>query len=192
MRIDSKVGTVQSNLDASFNKIPCISDTPLDVELVIDFQLWYYQRCYRRRDQDAVRYAAYLSSEEELEKRYGTLLSVPSQFNSYRYHDGVFLYLDNICVDFRVARSGVGTRLLEWGIQEAAALQVPIKTETTGNNVQFYENSGFRNIGQWTVNGFQQATGMSLHVMQRDLHLNCSGVLPGSASDGEYLENNLP
>ncbi|KIW07781.1 uncharacterized protein PV09_01707 [Verruconis gallopava] len=125
-------------------------------ELLVDLQLWYWRLFYHRKDQDATRFMNYLRSEEDLEKR---------------YHNGTFLYLDNICVDFRVAGNGVGKRLLEWGIQKADSLEIPIKTETTDNNVKFYENSGFKSIGQWTVKGFHQATGMKLHVMQRGMHL---------------------
>jgi hypothetical protein len=38
--------------------------------MVINFELWFYGRFYTRKDQDTVKYAAYLSAEDELEEKY--------------------------------------------------------------------------------------------------------------------------
>ena len=38
--------------------------------VIINFELWAYSRFYKRKDQDLAEYAAYLSSEDELEKKY--------------------------------------------------------------------------------------------------------------------------
>jgi hypothetical protein len=59
-------------------------------------------------------------------------------------------------------------KLLNWGIQRANNLGVPIKTETTHDNITFYLKAGFDIIGDWEVEGFRQASASSLHLLQMD------------------------
>ena len=68
-----------------------------------------------------------------------------------RFHQGSFLYLDVLCVDFRCHRSGVGRRLIHAGQEIALAHNLSIRTETTENNVSFYEKLGFSRKGDWEV-----------------------------------------
>lgn len=86
----------------------------------------------------------------------------------FRYHSGSFLYLDNLCVDFRLPRAGIGTALLKCGIQDASAFGYPIITETTKDIVSFYEKSGYRILGDWVVHAPLPSQSLTLAVLRRE------------------------
>ena len=135
---------------------------------------------YRRRDLDHVRYAAYLAAEEELEERSDfLLLSLMQQCASVRT-SGTYLpqklnlidlnrfyaescyYLDNLCVDFRYQRKGIGALLLDWGIKHARNQRLPIQTEASPMGVGLYLKNNFKRIGVWELTVLE----MSLPVMK--------------------------
>jgi GNAT superfamily N-acetyltransferase len=93
---------------------------------------------YRRRDQDAARYTAYLKAEEELEAEF--------------YQNSCY-YLDNVCVDFRYQRQGLGRLMIEWGLEEAKKRGLDIMTEAGEMGLGLYMKLGFQQIGTWVLPG---------------------------------------
>lgn len=63
-------------------------------------------------------------------------------------------------------RLGIGRKLLEWGIQQATEKSVPIKTETTDNNLPFYKKVGFEKTGEWIVHAPSPSDEMILPVLE--------------------------
>jgi len=93
-------------------------------------------------------------------------------------------YLDNLCVDFRYQRMGIGGKLLEWGIEKAKGLSLDVQTEAGPMGVGLYRKMGFEQVGVWGVKmvrvkegeGAEERDGtMLLPVMRRELaHANGS------------------
>lgn len=134
---------------------------------------------YRRRDLDHVRYTAYLAAEEELEERSDFLLSLmqqcafiptsgtylPQKLNLIdlnRFYAESCYYLDNLCVDFRYQRKGIGALLLDWGIKHARNQSLPIQTEAGPMGVGLYLKNNFKQIGVWELTPLE----MNLPVMK--------------------------
>jgi predicted N-acetyltransferase YhbS len=76
------------------------------------------------------------------------------------------LYLDNLCIDFRLHGSGIGRKLLHFGQEYARKENLPIRTETTENNVGFYRKVDFYSIGEWEVQAPAGTSPMALTVLE--------------------------
>ena len=63
-------------------------------------------------------------------------------------------------MDFRFQRRGIGSTLLQDGIQEGQKRGLPIKTEASTAGELLYHQAGFEKVGEWKVSG------MSLSVMK--------------------------
>jgi GNAT superfamily N-acetyltransferase len=123
------------------------------IGFTIGFELWTRSRLFPRKDVNQERYKLYLASEEILEQRYRISLLDKCIFDipCTRHHQGSFLYLDILCVDFRFHRRGVGADLICTGQGLASQNNLSIRTETTHNNLPFYTRLGFSQDGEWEV-----------------------------------------
>jgi ribosomal protein S18 acetylase RimI-like enzyme len=108
-------------------------------EFFIQIELKFRSLCYPRADQDKKAYKAYLQAEEALEEKF---------HSSERAY-----YLDNLTVDFRFQRRGIGSALLQDGIQEGQRRGLPIKTEAGPAGESLYYQAGFEKVGEWKVVG---------------------------------------
>lgn len=72
------------------------------------------------------------------------------EFRSSFYADNCY-YLDNLCVDFRCQRMGIGQRLVAWGVDRARGNRLPIQTEASPKGRSLYLKVGFQQIGTWTI-----------------------------------------
>jgi GNAT superfamily N-acetyltransferase len=68
-----------------------------------------------------------------------------------RFYSDPCYYLDNLCVDFRYQRMGIGTALAEWGIESARTERLPVGTEAGPMGVGLYRKLGFEEVGVWRV-----------------------------------------
>ena len=68
-----------------------------------------------------------------------------------RYYRSPCYYLDNLVVDFRYGRRGIGSVLVEWGISKAAGLGLNCQTEAGPMSQPLYSKLGFTKVGDWTV-----------------------------------------
>ncbi|MCJ1272690.1 hypothetical protein MMC21_000477 [Puttea exsequens] len=96
----------------------------------------FWSMVYQRRDQHPTRYHEYIKAEETLEERY--------------YQERCY-YLDNLCVDFRYQRLGIGRLLLDWGINIARQRKHSIGTEASVKGVGLYRKMGFEQVGLWKI-----------------------------------------
>lgn len=77
------------------------------------------------------------------------------------------MYLDNLCVDFRLQKSGIGASLLAWGIEKSREAGLEMKTEAATTGAPFYEKFGFEKIGDWDIHMPDPADNIVLVVMKR-------------------------
>lgn len=68
-----------------------------------------------------------------------------------RFYKKPCYYLDNLCVDFRYHRLGIGKILVDSGIQEARRRDLPVGTEASPKGEGLYRKMGFEQVGVWTV-----------------------------------------
>jgi len=108
-------------------------------EFFIQIELKFRSLCYPRADQDKKAYKAYLQAQEALEEKF---------HSSERAY-----YLDNLTVDFRFQRRGIGSALLQDGIQEGQKRGLPITTEAGPADESLYYQAGFEKVGEWKVVG---------------------------------------
>jgi predicted N-acetyltransferase YhbS len=59
--------------------------------------------------------------------------------------------LDNLCVDFRLQKLGVGSRMMKWGLSNAEERRLSIMTEASPEGAAFYERHGLKKLGDWVV-----------------------------------------
>jgi GNAT superfamily N-acetyltransferase len=59
--------------------------------------------------------------------------------------------LDNLCVDFRYQRLGIGTLLVEWGLRVAREKGLWVGTEASQKGLGLYLKEGFKQVGWFTV-----------------------------------------
>ena len=105
-----------------------------------------WSRFYERKDQDVASYQEYEEAEERLEKD---------------FYKGPCFYLDNLCVDFRCQRMGIGTLLLENGIDIARQKKLPVGTEASAKGAGLYTKLGFEegwNLESWAVRSASDET----------------------------------
>ena len=72
-------------------------------------------------------------------------------YNGCSFYQDSCYYLDNLCVDFRYQRLGIGSHLLRWGMQVAIERKLPIGTEAGPKGHGLYLKHGFKQIGWFTV-----------------------------------------
>jgi GNAT superfamily N-acetyltransferase len=87
-----------------------------------------------------------------------------------RFYAKSCFYLDNLAVDFRYQRLGIGRALLDWGIKHARGIGLPVQTEAGPMGVGLYRKAGFEQVGIWKVKMVGSADGkkeMELPVMRR-------------------------
>ena len=60
-------------------------------------------------------------------------------------------YLDNLCVDFRYQRLGIGSLLLQWGLEVANEKKLCVGTEASPKGHGLYLKYGFEQSGWFTV-----------------------------------------
>ncbi|PMD53092.1 uncharacterized protein K444DRAFT_619758 [Hyaloscypha bicolor E] len=101
-----------------------------------NFEVSFWKRVYQRKDQEPTRFAAYLAAEEELSKTH--------------YQESCY-YLDNLCVDFRYHRLGIGTLLLKWGLEVAQKHKLWVGTEAAPKGLGLYLKHGFKQVGWFIV-----------------------------------------
>jgi ribosomal protein S18 acetylase RimI-like enzyme len=106
--------------------------------LNLETNIW--SRLYKRKDQDVASYQEYEAAEDKLEKDF--------------YQEPCF-YLDNLCVDFRCQRMGIGTLLLENGIDIARQKKLAVGTEASVKGIGLYTKLGFEKVGTWKVGQFE-------------------------------------
>lgn len=85
-----------------------------------------------------------------------------------RFYKMPCLNLDNLCVDFRTQRHGVGRALVQWGILKADEQNIPIQTETSQQASQFYQRLDFHQIGKWQIRVPKSTEDITLIVMKRN------------------------
>jgi GNAT superfamily N-acetyltransferase len=107
--------------------------------MLVNLETTLWSRLYTRRDQDLTSYQEYEEAEDKLEKEF--------------YQKRCF-YLDNLCVDFRCQRMGIGTFLLESGINIARQKKLAVGTEASVKGAGLYRKLGFEQIGDWKVGQF--------------------------------------
>lgn len=83
-----------------------------------------------------------------------------------RYYKDTCICLDNLCVDFRYQGRHIGSSLTEWGLEKARFSKHVVRTETSPENVRFYENVGFSQIGVWEVPVPQSGDKILLPVLE--------------------------
>jgi predicted N-acetyltransferase YhbS len=71
------------------------------------------------------------------------------------YSSETVYYLDNLTVDFRFQRRGIGQQLVQKGLEEAARLKLPAMTEASFEGKGLYYKLGFQKIAVWDVCGFR-------------------------------------
>jgi len=69
----------------------------------------------------------------------------------HRFYAKSCYYLDNLCVDFRYQRLGIGGKLLEWGIETAKGKGLGVQTEAGPMGEGLYRKMGFKQVGVWGV-----------------------------------------
>ena len=60
-------------------------------------------------------------------------------------------YLDNLCVDFRYQRHGIGSLLLKWGLKVADEKMLSVGTAAGPKGHGLYLKHGFKQTGWFTV-----------------------------------------
>lgn len=108
--------------------------------MLVNLETGLWSRLYTRRDQDVTSYQEYEEAEDRLEKEF--------------YQEPCF-YLDNLCVDFRYQRMGIGTFLLESGIGIARQKRLAVGTEASLKGAGLYRKMGFAQVGNWKVGQFE-------------------------------------
>src|SRR5450432_4299632 len=68
-----------------------------------------------------------------------------------RFYANSCYYLDNLCVDFRYQRLGIGRALLEEGLDSARRVGLPVQTEAGSMGLGLYQKLGFEQIGIWKL-----------------------------------------
>ena len=84
----------------------------------------------------------------------------------HRYYTEPCLYLDNICVDFRLQRQSIGRILIERGVLQAQNQKLPTRTEASAQGAEFYRRLGFHRLGDWVVQRPGSPEKVELLVMQ--------------------------
>lgn len=124
----------------------------------IDFEVSFWKKVYQRKDQEPTRYAAYLSAEEDLSKTF--VSETPAKNLSFfvyfandlcSYYQESCYYLDNLCVDFRYQRLGIGSLLLRWGLDVAHEHKLQVGTEAGPKGFGLYLKHGFKQVGWFIV-----------------------------------------
>jgi GNAT superfamily N-acetyltransferase len=69
----------------------------------------------------------------------------------YSYYQETCYYLDNLCVDFRYQRLGIGTLLLKWGLEMADQHKLWVGTEAGPKGFGLYLKHGFKQVGWFEV-----------------------------------------
>ncbi|KAK3387332.1 hypothetical protein B0H63DRAFT_521390 [Podospora didyma] len=90
-----------------------------------------------RKDQDPEAFPLYLESEEKLE--------------AMCYSTETVYYLDNVTVDFRFQRRGIGKELIGHGLAEATRLGLKAMTEAGEKGEGLYYKLGFEKVADWEV-----------------------------------------
>jgi len=67
------------------------------------------------------------------------------------YYQESCYYLDNLCVDFRYQRLGIGTLLLQWGLDVAHNNELWVGTAAGPKGLGLYLKHGFKQVGWFTV-----------------------------------------
>ncbi|CAF3444562.1 unnamed protein product [Fusarium graminearum] len=93
------------------------------------------------KDQDPQAYAEYINAEGRLA--------------GDCYSSEVVYYLDNLTVDFRFQRRGIGKELVQRGLEEATRINLPAMTEASLKGEGLYYRLGFEKIAVWDVCGFK-------------------------------------
>lgn len=68
-----------------------------------------------------------------------------------KYYKDPCYYLDNLAVDFRYQRRGIGGILVKGGLDTARRLNLPACTEAGPMSKGLYAKMGFEKVGDWTV-----------------------------------------
>jgi predicted N-acetyltransferase YhbS len=84
-----------------------------------------------------------------------------------RFYKEPCYYLDNLAVDFRFQRQGVGAALVQKGLETASDLRLPAQTEAGPAGEGLYRKLGFETIGMWELS-LPGAETLSLPVMKRE------------------------
>jgi predicted N-acetyltransferase YhbS len=71
--------------------------------------------------------------------------------HSNRFYKEPCYYLDNLAVDFRFQRKGIGGVLVQWGLENARRLELSACTEAGPMSEGLYTKMGFQKVGDWTV-----------------------------------------
>ena len=58
--------------------------------------------------------------------------------------------------------------MIEWGVRKAHEMQVPIKTEASGEGTAFYKRVGFKPLDEWIIPTSGGADQVRLAVLQMD------------------------
>lgn len=123
-----------------------------------NFEVSFWKKVYQRKDQEPTRFAAYLAAEEELSKTFVSkvyasnvcLFDYSTNELSSHYQESCY-YLDNLCVDFRYHRLGIGTLLLKWGLEVAQKHKLWVGTEAAPKGLGLYLKHGFKQVGWFIV-----------------------------------------
>jgi GNAT superfamily N-acetyltransferase len=163
-----RLGLFNSLQSKSSLSLPVVEILRSWTDSFIKLELWLATILFTRKDQDRARYAAYLRSEVELEEKSVSekLYKICKVTKVVRFHRGSFLYLDNLCTDFRQERRGIGRALVLWGIEKAQSKNLPIRTETDFDIMRLYSRLGFRELGYWYVHTPEPTERIKLVVLE--------------------------
>ena len=70
-----------------------------------------------------------------------------------------------LCIAPKNQRCGLGTMLLKWGLEQAAAEDVPVYAQTSHAAVAVYERSGFRSVKRLRFGDFELDGGGMHHMV---------------------------
>jgi GNAT superfamily N-acetyltransferase len=123
--------------------------------VTLGFEVSFWKWVYQRKDQEPTRYVAYLAAEEELSKTFVSEekcdLAHLFANDLYSHYQESCYYLDNLCVDFRYHRLGIGTLLLQWGLDVAHNNKLWVGTEAAPKGLGLYLKHGFKQVGWFVV-----------------------------------------
>ncbi|KAF4460466.1 acetyltransferase GNAT family [Fusarium albosuccineum] len=111
--------------------LPYIQDIMFSA--LIDSQNYIISSFMPRRDMDGAHYNAFFTALKEIDDNY------------WRPSYPEALHLQAFYRHSEAWGKGVGTTLIEWGLDAALKAQVPVVVESTGA-AKFYENRGFKQV----------------------------------------------
>ncbi|KAF4454933.1 acyl-CoA N-acyltransferase [Fusarium austroafricanum] len=137
------------------------SDGDLNDRLVVGFAIWNLRKPDQGEETESgiiskrpkQSWAAWLEDQDP--KAYTEYTRAEDRLANQCYSSETVYYLDNLTVDFRFQRRGIGKELVQKGLKEAARLDLPAMTEASIRGESLYYKMGFEKMAIWDVCGFR-------------------------------------